>query len=316
MRAWRRCASGAWTAPVKVLVCVALVWWALSKAGGLGPMMHEPSAYDAGGPRAGRFWLEFGPIVTAMTCYWGTLALNIPDFTRFARSQKDQILGQVAGLPGPMALMATMSVITTSATVLIFGKAIWDPVALAGDIGGIAVLVGLLVISLDTVSCNIAANLVGPAYDFAALWPEKINYRIGGYITAGIGALIMPWKLMESTQGYIFVWLTGYGALLGPIAGIMISDYWLVRRADLAVYDLYRKDGVYTYARGWNLAAVGAMILGVAPNLPGFLATAAPHLFAGIGEPWRGIYAYAWFVGTIIAAVSYLALMRWSGRRA
>lgn len=299
-----------WTAPIKVVVCVALVWWALSKAGGLGPILHEPSAYDPGGPKAGRFWADFGPAVTAMTGYWATLALNIPDFTRFARSQKDQILGQALGLPGPMALLAAMSVVVTSATVLIFGKAIWDPVALSGDIGGIAVLVGLVIISLDTVSCNIAANLVGPAYDFAALWPKRITYRIGGWITAGIGVLIMPWKLLESTAGYIFVWLTGYGALLGPIAGILIVDYWILRRTVLDVPALYDRAGAYTYESGWNPAALIAFAVGVAPNLPGFLHAAAPHAFAGIGQPWTTIYQYAWFVGALLAGALYGLLMR------
>jgi NCS1 family nucleobase:cation symporter-1 len=302
-----------WTAPVKILVCGLLVWWALSKAGGIGPILHEPSAYDAGGAKAGRFWKDFGPAVTAMTGYWATLALNIPDFTRFARTQRDQIVGQVVGLPGPMALLATMSVIVTSATVLIYGKPIWDPVALSGNIGGIAVLVGLLIISLDTVSCNIAANLVGPAYDFSALWPKKISYRTGGYITAAIGVLIMPWKLLESTQGYIFVWLTGYGALLGPVAGILIADYWLLRRARLDVEALYDRTGRYTYFKGWNLAAVAAFVIGVAPNLPGFLKAAGLPSAAGIGAPWTGLYDYAWFVGAGIAAAVYVAAMRAGG---
>ena len=302
-----------WTAPVKILVCGLLVWWALSTAGGLGPILHAASAYDPGGAKAGQFWRDFGPAVTAMTGYWATLALNIPDFTRFARTQKDQIVGQALGLPAPMALMATMSVVTTSATVLIFGKAIWDPVALAGDIGGVAVLIGLLIISLDTVSCNIAANLVGPAYDFSSLWPKRISYRTGGYITAAIGALIMPWKLLESTQGYIFVWLTGYGALLGPVAGIMIADYWLLRRTRLDVEALYDRAGRYTYLKGWNLAALAAFILGVSPNLPGFLHAAAPHAFAEVGALWQGLYAYAWFVGALIASVVYLLAMRWGG---
>ena len=214
-----------WTAPLKVLVCIALVWWALDRAGGLGPIMNQPSAFGPGGAKEGQFWPTFWPMFTAMSGYWGALALNIPDFTRFARTQKDQIVGQMAGLPGPMAALALMSVVVTSATVVIYGKAIWDPVALSGNLAGIGVLIGLLVITIDTVSVNIAANLVGPAYDFSSLWPSRISYRLGGYITAGIGAAIMPWKLLESTQGYIFVWLTGYGALLGPIAGIMIADY-------------------------------------------------------------------------------------------
>jgi NCS1 family nucleobase:cation symporter-1 len=299
-----------WTAPIKILICGLMVWWAVSKAGGLGPILHQPSAFVEGGPKAGQFWSVFAPALTAMVGFWATLALNIPDFTRFARQQSDQIIGQAVGLPAPMGLLALVSVVTTSATTIVFGKAIWDPVQLAGDIGGIAVVVGLLIISLDTVCCNIAANLVGPAYDFSALWPSKISYRTGGWITAGIGVLIMPWKLLETTQGYIFTWLVGYGALLGPIAGILIVDYWLVRKARLVVDDLYAKDGAYAYRGGWNVAAVVALVLGVLPNLPGFLAAAAPHLFAGVGAFWTGLYTYAWFVGLAIAATVYGALMR------
>ncbi len=299
-----------WTAPIKILICALMVWWAVDKAGGLGPILHQPSAFAAGGAKAGQFWTVFAPALTAMVGFWATLALNIPDFTRFARRQSDQIIGQTVGLPVPMGLLAVVSVVTTSATTIIFGKAIWDPVQLAGDIGGIAVVVGLLIISLDTVCCNIAANLVGPAYDFSALWPSKISYRMGGWITAVIGVLIMPWKLLETTQGYIFTWLVGYGALLGPIAGVLIVDYWIVRKARLAVDDLYVRDGTYAYRGGWNIAAVVALLLGVAPNLPGFLAAAAPHLFGGVGNIWTGLYTYAWFVGLAIAAVVYGLLMR------
>jgi NCS1 family nucleobase:cation symporter-1 len=299
-----------WTAPIKILICGLMVWWAVSKAGGLGPIFHQPSAFVEGGAKAGQFWSVFAPALTAMVGFWATLALNIPDFTRFARTQSDQIIGQAVGLPAPMGLLALVSVVTTSATVIVFGKAIWDPVQLAGDIGGIAVVVGLLIISLDTVCCNIAANLVGPAYDFSALWPSRITYRIGGWITAVIGVLIMPWKLLETTQGYIFTWLVGYGALLGPIAGILIVDYWIVRKAELVVDDLYAKDGAYAYRGGWNPAAIVALVLGVLPNLPGFLAAAAPHLFAGVGAFWTGLYTYAWFVGLAIAATVYGVMMR------
>ncbi|MET3664953.1 NCS1 family nucleobase:cation symporter-1 [Caulobacter sp. 1776] len=299
-----------WTAPIKILICGLMVWWAVSKAGGLGPIFHQPSAFVEGGAKAGQFWSVFAPALTAMVGFWATLALNIPDFTRFARAQSDQIIGQAVGLPAPMGLLALVSVVTTSATVIVFGKAIWDPVQLAGDIGGIAVVVGLLIISLDTVCCNIAANLVGPAYDFSALWPSKISYRTGGWITAIIGVLIMPWKLLETTQGYIFTWLVGYGALLGPIAGILIVDYWLVRKTQLAVDDLYSKDGAYAYRGGWNAAAIVALALGVLPNLPGFLATAAPHAFGSVGAFWTGLYTYAWFVGLAIAAMVYGVMMR------
>jgi NCS1 family nucleobase:cation symporter-1 len=298
------------TAPLKILVCAGLVWWAVHSAGGFGPILSAPSTFAPGGPKQGQFWPVFWPIFTAMSGYWGALALNIPDFTRFARTQRDQAVGQAIGLPGPMALLALVSVITTSATVIIYGHAIWDPVKLSGNIGGIGVMIGLVIITIDTISVNIAANLVGPAYDFSALWPRRITYRIGGYITVALGALIAPWKLLESTQGYIFVWLTGYGALLGPIAGIMIADYWIIRRTRLDVIGLYAADGPYTYTRGWNPMALIAFAVPVLVNFPGFLHSAAPSAFANISPFWTGLYNYAWFIGIGLAFVLYAAMMR------
>ena len=297
-----------WTAPLKVVVCAGLVWWALSTAGGAGPILHAKSAFAPGGAKAGQFWTAFWPMFTAMSGFWGALALNIPDFTRFARTQRDQAVGQAIGLPGPMALLALVSVIVTSATVIIYGKAIWDPVELSGHIGGIGVMIGLLIITIDTISVNIAANLVGPAYDFSAIWPRRISYKIGGYITVGLGAVIMPWKLLASTQGYILVWLTGYGALLGPIAGIMIADYWVIRRTRILVDALYEPHGAYSYLKGWNPCALIAFGVPVLINLPGFLHSAAPGSFQ-VGPLWSGIYDLAWFVGILLAFVIYTLLM-------
>jgi NCS1 family nucleobase:cation symporter-1 len=299
-----------WTAPAKILVCIALVWWAVSAAGGVGPIFAAPSAFAPGGAKEGQFWAVFWPSLTAMVGYWATLALNIPDFTRFAKTQKDQAVGQAIGLPPGMGLIALASVITTSATVVIYGHAMWNPVELAGTMAGPFVLLGLIVITIDTVSCNIAANLVSSAYDFSSLWPAKISYRTGGLITAGIGVLIMPWKLLATTNGYIFAWLGGYSALLGPIAGIMIADYWLIRRTELDVEAMYRADGIYSYRGGWNPAALIAFAAGVLPNLPGFLHTVAPGAFGWIGAPWTTAFTYAWFSGLALALVIYWGLMR------
>jgi NCS1 family nucleobase:cation symporter-1 len=299
-----------WTAPLKLLACFGLLWWALDAAGGLGPIFSSPSAFGPGGSKEGQFWEVFLPTLTAMVGFWGTLALNIPDFTRFARSQRDQAIGQTIGLPPTMGLIALISVMTTSATVVIYGKAIWDPVALAGTLSGPFVLLGLVVIAIDTVSCNIAANLVCSAYDFASIAPARIDYRRGALITAGIGLFMMPWKLLESTQGYIFTWLTGYGALLGPIAGILIADYWLVRGTKLDLAGLYQSNGPYTYGNGWNGRALIALALGIAPNLPGFLAVAAPGVFGAVGTLWTAIYTYAWFVGVAVSLVTYTLMMK------
>ncbi|WP_257815338.1 cytosine permease [Phenylobacterium sp. J367] len=250
-----------------------------------------------------------------MVGFWATLALNIPDFTRFAASQRDQLLGQSLGLPGPMALLAVIAVVATAATRVVFGQAIWDPVELATNLPGLFTLIGLLVVAIDTVSVNIAANLVGPAYDFAALSPRHITYRRGALITAGIAAAIMPWKLIETSGGYIFIWLLGYSALLGPIAGIMVADYWLLRRTRIDVAALYDPAGAYAYRRGWNPAALAALVLGVAPSVPGFLNAAIPGGTPDFPPFLLALYPYAWFVGAAIAGAIYLAWMVTVGSR-
>jgi NCS1 family nucleobase:cation symporter-1 len=300
------------TAPIKVVIVVALLAWAYNKAGGFGDMILAPSQFEPGGKKAGQFWTVFGPSLTAMIGYWATLALNIPDFTRFARSQRDQALGQAIGLPAPMALFSLVGVAVTSATVVIYGKAIWDPVDLAGRMEGIAVAVGLAIITIDTLCVNLAANVVGPAYDFAAIFPRHVNFARGGYITAVIGVVMMPWKLIESSEGFIFTWLIGYSALLGPVLGVMLADYWVLRRGRLDVPALFDMRGRYAYRSGWNPAAVVALVLGVLPNVPGFLHTAFPRAFPDVGI-FADIYDYAWFFGVLIAMAVYCGMMRIQG---
>jgi len=298
-----------YTAPIKIVICFVLLWWAWDKAGGFGPILHQPSAFEPGGAKAGQFSAVFWPSLTAMVGFWATLALNIPDFTRFARTQRDQLVGQAIGLPLPMGLLAALAVFVTSATVVIYGKALWDPVDVASRMTGAAVLIALIVLLIDTVSVNLAANLVGPAYDFSALAPGRISYKLGGIITAGIAIAMMPWKILASTEGYIFTWLIGYSALLGPVAGILIVDYYGLRKTELVVDDLYVEGGRYSYCGGWNLAAVIAFAVGVAPNVPGFLNAAFPAAFPDVGAAFKAIYTYAWFAGLALAAVVYGVLM-------
>jgi NCS1 family nucleobase:cation symporter-1 len=302
-----------YTAPLKIVICFVLLWWIYDKVGGFGTLLDQPSQFVAGGKKAGQFWAVFWPSLTAMVGFWATLALNIPDFTRFAKSQRDQVLGQSIGLPVPMGLLAMMAVIVTSGTVVLYGKAIWDPVDVASRMTGAGVLIALIILLIDTVSVNLAANLVGPAYDFSSLAPKRISYRVGGYITAFIAIVMMPWKVLESTQGYIFTWLIGYSALLGPIAGILIVDYFLVRKTELDVDQLYRDDGQYSYGNGWNYAAIVAFVIAVLPNIPGFLNAAFPAAFPGVSDTFKGIYTYAWFVGLAIAAIVYGGLMKGKG---
>ncbi|MBA4217999.1 MAG: NCS1 family nucleobase:cation symporter-1 [Roseateles sp.] len=298
-----------YTAPIKIVICFVLLWWAWDRAGGFGPILEQPSAFVEGGKKAGQFPAVFWPSLTAMVGFWATLALNIPDFTRFAKSQRDQLVGQALGLPGPMGLLAALAVFVTSATVVIHGKALWDPVDLASRMTGAAVLIALIVLLIDTVSVNLAANLVGPAYDFSALAPGKVSYRLGGIITAGLAIVMMPWKILASTEGYIFTWLIGYSALLGPVAGILIVDYYVLRKTELAVDELYVEGGRYSYRGGWNRAALIAFAVGVAPNVPGFLNAAFPAAFPDVGTAFKAIYTYAWFAGLALAAIVYGGLM-------
>lgn len=299
-----------YTAPLKILICFVLLAWVYNKAGSFGALLDQPSQFVEGGKKAGQFWTTFWPSLTAMIGFWATLALNIPDFTRFAKSQKDQILGQTVGLPAPMGLLALMAVIVTSATVVLYGKALWDPVDVASRMTGAAVLIALVILLIDTVSVNLAANLVGPAYDFSALNPKLISYKTGGYITAGIALVMMPWKILETTEGYIFTWLIGYSALLGPIAGILIIDYYFIRQTQINVPALYEEHGQYSYQKGWNMAAVIAFAIGVIPNIPGFLNAAFPASFPEVSAVLKTIYTYAWFVGLAISGIVYFVLMR------
>jgi NCS1 family nucleobase:cation symporter-1 len=299
-----------YTAPLKIVICFVLLGWVYNKAGGFGPLIDKPSEFIEGGKKTGQFWNVFWPSLTAMVGFWATLALNIPDFTRFAKSQRDQVLGQTIGLPVPMALLATLAVLVTSATVVLYGKALWDPVDLASRMTGVAVLIALVILLIDTISVNLAANLVGPAYDFSAISPKLISYKTGGIITACIAIAMMPWKILESTQGYIFTWLIGYSALLGPIAGILIADYYFIRKMQLDVDQLYVENGKYSYCKGWNKAAIIAFVLGVAPNIPGFLNAAFPAAFPDISEIFKTLYTYAWFVGLALSGVIYLLMMK------
>jgi NCS1 family nucleobase:cation symporter-1 len=294
-----------YSAPFLIVVGLALLVWAWTKAKGFGPMLSQPSKLT----EPGAFIGVFVPGLTAMVGFWATLSLNIPDFTRYARSQRDQMVGQALGLPGTMVLFSFIGVAVTSATPIIFGEVIWDPVKLMGRVGGTLVtLLAMLSLSIATLSTNLAANVVSPANDFSNLAPGKISYRTGGILTAIIGALIFPWKLIESSGGYIFTWLIGYSALLGPIGGIMVADYFLVRRRELVVEDLYRRGGQYEYRGGVNWKAMLALALGVVVNVPGFLAEAVPSLKDSVPGFWRTLYTYAWFVGFLLSGALYVAL--------
>lgn len=295
-------------APLLILSAFALLVWAYVNGDGFGTLFNRPSEFVAGGPREGQFWQVFWPSLTAMIGFWSTLSLNIPDFTRYAKSQRDQVLGQALGLPIPMAMLAFVSVAVTSATVVVFGEMIWDPVVLAGKLGGAGAIIGLVFLLLATLTTNLAANVVAPANGFSNIAPKRISYKMGGFITAGLGIAIMPWKLLESAGSYLFIWLVGYSSLLGPIAGILIVDYFFIRGMHLNTDAFYQRGSDYEYHKGWNLYALLALILGIAPSLAGFLTAigAISNAPAFLVE----IYNYAWFVGAFTSGILYFLFMR------
>ncbi len=299
-------------APFLLLIGLGLLWWGVHSAGGFAVVLSDETVAKVRGGLTEDFdfWRAFWPNLTAMVGFWATLSLNIPDFTRYARSQRDQALGQLIGLPTTMALYAFIGIAVTSATVIIFGEAIWDPVQLLGRFESkLAVGFALFALTVATLSTNIAANVVSPANDFSNLSPRRISFKRGGLITGLIGILIFPWKLYTDLAHYIFTWLIGYSALLGAIAGVMIVDYYLIRRMRLNVDDLYREQGIYRFRGGFNWRALTALALGIAVNVPGFLAQAsggailAPAFFVQL-------YTYAWFVSLMVAGLVHFVLSR------
>jgi NCS1 family nucleobase:cation symporter-1 len=295
-----------WAAPFLIAMGLALLIWAAIKVGGIS-QMFPPSPED---PPS--FWPMFFPQLTAMVGFWATLSLNIPDFTRYCKSQRDQAMGQLIGLPTTMTLFSFIGIAVTSSTIIIFSKVISDPVELVGQLGStLAVVIALIALTIATLSTNIAANVVSPANGFSNLNPRKISFRTGGIITCVIGIIIMPWRLYNDLGDYIFVWLIGYSALLGPIAGIMLCDYFFVRRTQLSTDDLYKEDGIY---RGFNFKAIIVLIIAVTPNLPGFY-NAITHS-STFPSVYDQIYSYAWFIGIAIAMGLYALLSLGDHQRA
>lgn len=289
------------------LAALSLLFWAISAADGLGPIFETPSKFSD----SRQFFAFFFPALTGMVGFWATLSLNIPDFTRYAKSQQAQIKGQAIGLPSSMTLFAFIGVVVTSATTIVYGTTIWDPVVLAGRFDNqILVSIAMIAVVISTLATNIAANIVSPANDFSNLAPEKIDFRKGGYITGILGILIFPWKLVADPSGYIFKWLVGYSSLLGPTGGIMIADYFFIRRQQLVVDDLYRHKGIYAYKNGFNHVALFALVIGILPNVPGFLTTINLVDTSNIW-PWLSdVYNYAWFVGFFVSGLTYLLLAK------
>jgi NCS1 family nucleobase:cation symporter-1 len=309
-----------WAAPIVLVLAALLLAWVVDRAGGVGPLLNKPSKFNT----FGEFWPVFVPSLTGMVGFWATLSLNIPDFTRFGRGQREQILGQTLGLPTTMLAFSAMAVVITSASSAILKgvpvEKLWDPQAILGFMTSavpppglseplivsvatraVVAVVAVLGVVIATVSVNIAANVVSPANDFANLAPRWISFKTGGLITGIFGILCMPWKLLANAETYINGWLIGYSALLGPIAGIMIADYFIIRSKQLDVPDLYRPNGRYG---GWNPVALVALAVGVLPNLPGFLK--GIHVVDTIPDAFQSLYVYAWFTGFLISGAVHV----------
>ena len=289
-----------WAAPFVLVMTALLLAWALVRAHGIGILLREAPKY--------RTWKEFMPVfipsLTGMIGYWATLSLNMPDFTRFGRSQREQAIGQTVALPSTMTLFAGMGVMITSAAIVIYPQMkagdLWDPMKLVGQFHQIAVVaISMFTVVVATLAVNIAANVVSPANDFANAFPKLISFRLGGLITGIVGILMQPWRLLADPSGYIFQWLVGYSGGLGSIAGVLIADYWLLRGRRLKLADLYRTQGAYRYDNGWNWRAV--------------IATLAGCTLAWIGlviHALRPLYDYAWFVGFGTAGILHFVLMK------
>ncbi len=285
-----------WAAPFVLVMTAALLGWAVWRAHGFGPLLNEPGKFIS----FAAFFKVFVPSLTAMIGFWATLSLNMPDFTRFGRSQREQAVGQVVALPTTMFVFAAMGVLITSATEIIYGELIWDPIKLIGKFHDpLIIAVSMFTAVVATLAVNIAANVVSPANDFANAFPRAISFKTGGLITGILGILIQPWRLLADPSGYIFGWLLAYSGGLGSIAGVLIADYWIVRKTDLRLEDLYLTDGAYRYRAGWHLPGVVATLAGCAAAWGGLV---VPVM--------RPLYDYAWFVGFGVSLAAYLALAR------
>ena len=295
-----------WAAPFVLIMTSLLLAWAIWKAHGLGYLLTQQSKFHT----LGEFWIIFIPSLTGMIGFWATLSLNMPDFTRFGHSQREQVIGQTVALPTTMTVFAAMGVMITSAAVVIYPQMkadeLWDPMKLVGQFHQVVIVaISMFTVVVATLAVNIAANVVSPANDFANAFPRWISFRTGGLITGIIGILMQPWRLLADPSGYIFSWLVGYSGGLASIAGVLIVDYWLVRQKRLELGDLYRTRGAYTYNGGWNWRAVIATLIGCA------LAWAGPILarFGLVVDFLQTLYNYAWFVGFGAAAITHYVLM-------
>ncbi|HEX6354052.1 NCS1 family nucleobase:cation symporter-1 [Actinophytocola sp.] len=302
-----------WTAPLVSVGFLILLAYVLIKAGGPGPILSQPSKLGWGAD----FWTVFAPSLMGMIAFWATLSLNMPDFTRFGGSQRKQFWGQILGLPTTMSFIAIIGILTTSGGALLFGEVIWDPAQLAARFSSpVVVVIALVALVLATISANLAANVVSPSYDFSNAFPKKITFALGGLITGVLGIIAQPWQLLANADIYINGWLTFYGGVLGAVAGVLITGYWVRARTYLALEDLYKEGGRYWFTGGWNIPALVATLVGAV------LAVGGAHSASGTPFPEDGLipflkefYNYSWLVGLVAASLVYLLLTAGSTSR-
>ncbi|MDH4126561.1 MAG: NCS1 family nucleobase:cation symporter-1 [Gammaproteobacteria bacterium] len=288
-------------APLLLIVAIGLLFWALPKIS-VSALLAAPANRPEGAPLIGYFMAG----LTAMVGFWATLSLNIPDFSRYAKSQRAQVLGQIIGLPLTMFLFAGLGVVLTAASVELVGEAISDPINLIGKIDSpFWVTLAMAMIILATISTNTAANIVSPTNVFQNVAPKIIDESRGVLLTGLIGIVLMSWELLKrlgwldtdvSVESLYSNWLIGYSSLLGPIAGIMIVDYFLVRKQQYDVLALYQDNAGYP---AWNAAGFVAFLVPVALTA---LALKLPVL------SW--FYTYGWFTGSILGGLLYYIVAR------
>ncbi|MFN2528230.1 MAG: NCS1 family nucleobase:cation symporter-1, partial [Candidatus Baltobacteraceae bacterium] len=282
------------SAPTLALGAIALLVWALTRTGGFGPMLAAPAKIHGD-----EFWTAFFPSVIGVISFWATMALNIPDYTRYAKSQRGQMLAQAWSMPLTMAAFSFVGIAVTSATVILFGTALWNPVELILKFPPFVVIIAGIIVVLSSVTINVGANVMAPARAFENLWPSRVTFAIGAIITGLLSLALQPWYVLATFSTYIFTWLGTYGALLGPFDGIAIADYWLVRKRYLDLAQLYTPRGIYSYRRGFNWRAVGALIIGWAVALLGLFFSPLHFLWAG-----------GWLFGLVGGLLGYWLLMR------
>lgn len=294
------------SAPILLAVGIGLMMWAYPQVS-MTALLAEPPKR----PGNASFWPYFFGGLTAMVGFWATLSLNIPDFSRYAKSQKDQIVGQILGLPVTMFFYASLGVVLTAASQGLVGETISDPVNLIGKINNpVGVVVAMFFIIVATLSTNTAANVVSPTNDFQNIAPKKINHTKGVLLTGLIGFLLMSYDLIQR-MGWIQSdfhledmysnWLLGYSSLLGPIAGIMVVDYFIIRKQYLNLPELYKTHGIY---KGVNLSGMFAFIFPVCLTL-----------IAVNVASFSWFYHYGWFTGSVLGGLTYYVLCKMKGRK-